>query len=108
MIGGPKCMESFEWQIHEYNRDLYILRQSGCTDYEKQFIYLLFGGECALLLDTGSRNGNLVPTLQRVVKNWLQRTKRERSLRSSRTLIPIPITSPETRTSRQCTTPSFP
>jgi hydroxyacylglutathione hydrolase len=77
MTGGPKCMESPEWQIHEYNRDLYILRQSGCTDYEKPFIYLLFGNERALLLDTGSRNGNLVPTLQHVVKNWLQRTNQE-------------------------------
>jgi hydroxyacylglutathione hydrolase len=77
MTGGPKCMESPEWQIHEYNRDLYILRQSGCTDYEKPFIYLLFGDDRALLLDTGSRNGDLVPTLQRVAKNWLQRTKRE-------------------------------
>jgi hydroxyacylglutathione hydrolase len=77
MTGGPKCMETPEWQVHEYNRDLYILRQSGCTDYEKPFIYLLFGDDRALLLDTGSRNGDLVPTLQRVVKNWLQRTKRE-------------------------------
>ena len=77
MTGGPKCMESPEWQVHEYNRDLYILRQSGCTDYEKPFIYLFFGDERALLLDTGSRNGNLAPTLQRTVKNWLQRTKRE-------------------------------
>ncbi len=77
ITGGPKCMENQEWQVHEYNRDLYILRQSGCTDYEKPFLYLLFGEERALLLDTGSRNGNLVPTLQRGVKNWLQRTKRE-------------------------------
>jgi hydroxyacylglutathione hydrolase len=78
MTGGPKCMESPEWQIHEYNRDLYILRQSGCTDYEKPFIYLFFGDDRALLLDTGSRNGDLVPTLQRVIKNWLQRTKLQR------------------------------
>jgi glyoxylase-like metal-dependent hydrolase (beta-lactamase superfamily II) len=77
MTGGPKCMESPEWEVHEYNRDLYILRQSGCTDYEKPFLYLLLGGDRALLLDTGSRNGNLVPTLERVVKNWLQRTGRE-------------------------------
>ncbi len=77
MTGGPKCMENPEWQIHEYNRDLYILRQSGCTDYEKPFIYLFFGEERALLWDTGSRNGNLAPTLRRVVKNWLLRTKRE-------------------------------
>jgi hydroxyacylglutathione hydrolase len=77
MTGGPKCMESPEWQVHEYNRDFCILRQSGCTDYEKPFLYLLFGEDRALLLDTGSRNGDVVPTLQRVVKNWLQRTKRE-------------------------------
>jgi hydroxyacylglutathione hydrolase len=77
MTGGPKCMENPEWQVHEYNRDLYILRQSGCTDYEKPFLFILFGEERALLLDTGSRNGNLVPTLQRVVKNWLLRTKRD-------------------------------
>jgi hydroxyacylglutathione hydrolase len=77
MTGGPKCMEIPEWQVHEYNRDLYIFRQSGCTDYEKPFLYLLFGDDRALLLDTGSRNGNLVPTLLRVVKNWLQRTQRE-------------------------------
>jgi len=30
------------------------LRQSGCTDYEKPFVYLLFGkGQRALLVDTG-------------------------------------------------------
>src|ERR1700692_755163 len=77
MTGGPKCMENPEWEVHEYNRDLYILRQSGCTDYEKPFLYLFFGGDRALLLDTGSRNATLVPTLQRVVKNWLERTSRE-------------------------------
>jgi hydroxyacylglutathione hydrolase len=77
MTGGPKCMENPEWQVHEYNRDLYLLRQSGCTDYEKPIIFLLFGDERALLLDTGSRNGNVAPTLQRVVKNWLLRTKRD-------------------------------
>jgi len=70
-------MEVPEWQVHEYNPDLYILRQSGCTDYEKPFVYLLFGKQSALLYDTGSRDGNLAPTLQRVVKNWLQRNKRD-------------------------------
>jgi hydroxyacylglutathione hydrolase len=74
--GGPKCMEAQEWQIHEYNENFYILRQSGCTDYEKPFVYLIFGKERALLLDTGSRNGNLAPTLQRVVHNWLLRNQR--------------------------------
>jgi len=75
--GGPKCMEVPEWQIHEYNPNLYILRQSGCTDYEKPFVYLLFGKQSALLYDTGSRDGNLAPTLRRVIKNWLRRNKRD-------------------------------
>ncbi|HEY1986408.1 MAG TPA: MBL fold metallo-hydrolase [Terracidiphilus sp.] len=76
--GGPKCMEIPEWQVHEYNPNLYILRQSGCTDAEMPFLYLFFGKERGLLWDTGSRNGNLAPTLQRVVHDWLERNHRER------------------------------
>jgi hydroxyacylglutathione hydrolase len=74
--GGPKCMEMPEWQVHEYNPDLFILRQSGCTDFEKPFLYLLFGKERALLLDTGSRNGNLTPALQHTIRQWLLRNNR--------------------------------
>jgi hydroxyacylglutathione hydrolase len=77
MTGGPKCMEIPEWQVHEYNPDLYILRQSGCTDAEMPFLYLFFGKERGLLWDTGSRNGNLAPTFQRVVHNWLERNHRD-------------------------------
>jgi hydroxyacylglutathione hydrolase len=73
---GPKCMEVPEWQVQEYNENLYLLRQSGCTDYEKPFIFLFFGKDRAMLLDTGSRRGNLAPELHRVVKNWLLREKR--------------------------------
>src|SRR6202166_2186041 len=73
---GPKCMEIPEWQVHEYNPNLYILRQSPCTDFEKPFIFLFFGKNKALLMDTGSRNGNLAPTLRRTVKNWLTRNGR--------------------------------
>ena len=45
--GGPHCGELPEWQIHEYNPDLYFLRQSGCTDFEKPFVFLLFGDDRA-------------------------------------------------------------
>jgi hydroxyacylglutathione hydrolase len=75
--GGPKCMEMPEWHIHEYNPNLYILRQSGCTDYEKPFVFLIFGKQSALLLDTGSHHGNLAPTLLQTVKKWLERNQRE-------------------------------
>jgi len=76
MTGGPKCMEIPEWQVHEYNPDLYILRQSGCTDAEMPFLYLFFGKDRGLLWDTGSRNGNLAPTFQHVVHLWLVRNHR--------------------------------
>ncbi len=74
--GGPKCMEVPEWQIHEYNPDLYILRESGCTDFEKPFLFLFFGKRKALLLDTGSGKPNLGPTLDRTIHNWLTRNNR--------------------------------
>lgn len=74
--GGPKCMEMPEWQVHEYNPNLFILRQSGCTDYEMPFLYLFFGKDKGMLWDTGSRNGDLVPTLQHVVHDWLERNNR--------------------------------
>lgn len=78
MTGGPKCMEMPEWQVHEYNPRLFILRQSGCTDFEKPFLYLFIGQDKAMLLDTGSRNGNLAPTLQRVMHEWLRRNSKDR------------------------------
>lgn len=74
--GGPKCMENPKWQVHEYNPTLFILRQSGCTDFEKPFVYLIFGRDAALLLDTGSRNGDLAPTLQWTIHQWLKRNAR--------------------------------
>ena len=70
--GGPRCMEMQEYHIHAYNPDFYILRQSGCTDYEKPFIYLLFGKDKALLWDTGSRNARTRETVDRVIERWLQ------------------------------------
>ena len=73
---GSKCMEIPEWQVHEYNSNFFILRQSPCTDYEKPFVFLFFGKDKALLADTGSRNGNIVPAIQLTVKNWLARNGR--------------------------------
>lgn len=72
----PKCMEIPEWQVHEYNPNFFILRQSPCTDYEKPFVFLFFGKDKAMLVDTGSRNGDLTPTLQLTIKNWLRRNDR--------------------------------
>jgi glyoxylase-like metal-dependent hydrolase (beta-lactamase superfamily II) len=77
ITGGPKCVEVPDWQVHEYNEDLYILRESGCTHYEKPFLYLLFGTERALLVDTGSGKAETARAVHGVIAQWLTRNKRE-------------------------------
>ncbi len=77
ITGGPKCMESTEFQIHEYNPDFYILRQSGCSHYEKPFLYLLFGAEEALLIDTGAGKPDVARVVLDVVAKWSERNGRE-------------------------------
>src|SRR5262245_31474056 len=47
------CDKAPAFRIHEYNSTFFILRQSGCTNFEKPFLYLLFGTKEALLVDTG-------------------------------------------------------
>jgi glyoxylase-like metal-dependent hydrolase (beta-lactamase superfamily II) len=76
ITGGPKCMEIPDWQVHEYNADLYILRESGCTHYEKPFLYLLFGKERAMLLDTGAGAAQTGREVSEVVAKWLKRNQR--------------------------------
>src|SRR3982751_2805296 len=79
VLSGPKCMEVSDWQVHEYNPDLYIIRQSGCLDYEKPFLYLIFGKERGLLLDTGSRNFPAAAMVENVVGKWLTRNHRKQN-----------------------------
>jgi len=77
ITGGPKCMEVPEFQVHEYNPDFYILRESGCIHYEKPFLYLIFGKDKALLVDTGAGTTEIAHVLDGVIKKWLQRNGRE-------------------------------
>ena len=41
-------------QVHEYEAQTYILRQSFCSDFEAPLLYLLIGDEEALLIDSGA------------------------------------------------------
>src|SRR4029077_6288987 len=41
-------------QVHQYEPQTFILRQSPCADFEANFIYLLLGSDKALLIDTGA------------------------------------------------------
>src|SRR5260370_31496151 len=54
ITGGPDCAEVPAWQVHAYNTDFYIIRESGCTNYEKPFLYLIFAKDQALPQHTGA------------------------------------------------------
>jgi len=78
-VSGPDCTGTPAFQIHEYNPDLIILRESGCSNYEKPFLYLLFGREKVLLLDTGAGKTDVVRVVQEQIDQWSRRNGRERT-----------------------------
>lgn len=85
--GGPECASFHEdFQVHKYNDNFYILRESGCVHTEKPFLYLLFGKDRAILFDTGAgkdtdpatgRVPNVVGAVDNVIKQWLKKNNRQ-------------------------------
>jgi len=71
ITGGPNCIEVPDWQVHQYNEDFFILRESGCTNYEKPFLYLLFGNERVLLEDTGAGKSDAARVVGELIAKWL-------------------------------------
>lgn len=62
-------------QVHRYDGHTIIMRQSKSVNYEAPFIYLLFGNDRALLLDTGATaDTELFPlraTVDELITGWL-------------------------------------
>ena len=54
--GASACQRSPQppLQVHHYNAQTFILRESLCATYEGPFLYLLLGSQRALLIDTGA------------------------------------------------------
>jgi glyoxylase-like metal-dependent hydrolase (beta-lactamase superfamily II) len=75
-VSGPTCPAKPEFVVHAYNDDLLLLRESGCSNYEKPFLFLLFGKERALLLDTGAGETDVVEVVDRVMAEWSHRRGR--------------------------------
>ncbi len=69
-------------QVHHYDEHTVILRQSKTVHYEAPFLFLLFGNDRALLLDTGAtadpRTFPLRSTVDALVDAWLSDHPRER------------------------------
>ncbi|MEM7229592.1 MAG: MBL fold metallo-hydrolase [Planctomycetota bacterium] len=70
-INGGSCASEPSIQIHAYNDDFYILRQSLCTNFEGPFMYLLFGDDKVLLQDTGAGGVAIANTVYGIIDDWL-------------------------------------
>lgn len=63
-------------QVQALDDDTFVIRQSVKTNFEAPFVYLLFGRDKALLIDTGAEDGNIRQTVDRLISDWLVRKKR--------------------------------
>jgi hydroxyacylglutathione hydrolase len=72
-VTGRSCPETPAFRTHEYNEDFFILRQSGCTNFEKPFLYLLFGARSALLVDTGAQTADVAGAVRQLIERWSAR-----------------------------------
>lgn len=69
--GAPNCATEPKIQVHQYDEDTFILRQSLCTNFEGPFIYLLFGADKVLMEDTGASNVPMYVTVKAIIDAWL-------------------------------------
>src|SRR5262249_1626621 len=78
--GSPNCATNTDppLQVHAFDDDTYVWRQTRWANFEAPFLSLLFGTARALLLDTGAepRPGQQLPirdTVQGIISQWLAR-----------------------------------
>jgi len=68
--GSEDCIKNPQppIQVHRYNAQTFILRQSLCVTYEAPFVYLLIGKTKALLIDTGAvADAKTMPVAETVI-----------------------------------------
>ncbi|MEP6491260.1 MAG: MBL fold metallo-hydrolase [bacterium] len=73
--GGKSCAGP-QFRVQPYNDDFFVLRQAACTNYEKPFLYLIFGRDRALLFDTGAGGVDVATPIDTLMRAWLAREKR--------------------------------
>jgi glyoxylase-like metal-dependent hydrolase (beta-lactamase superfamily II) len=59
-----------ETQVQRIDADTFVIRQSVLTNFEAPFLYLLFGKDRALLIDTGAGGLKVRPTIDRLIAEW--------------------------------------
>lgn len=71
-IHGSDCSTEPEFQVHAYNEDLYIIRQGKCATFEAPFLYLIFGEDTVMLMDTGAvQQTGIYSAVKSVIDDWL-------------------------------------
>ena len=68
-IDGVTASEP-ETQVQRIDADTFVIRQSVKTNFEAPFLYLLFGKDRALLIDSGAGGLRIRPTIDRIVDEW--------------------------------------
>jgi glyoxylase-like metal-dependent hydrolase (beta-lactamase superfamily II) len=58
-------------QVQSLGPDTFVIRQSVRTNFEAPFLYLLFGRDRALLLDTGAGGLEIRPTIDSLISRWM-------------------------------------
>lgn len=77
--GSENCEENTDppIQIVKYNANTWILRQNKCTNYEAPFMFLFFGENKALLMDTGATEDEdifpLYETVKQLISDWSEK-----------------------------------
>ena len=68
-IDGTTAQEP-EMQVQAIDADTFVIRQSVRTNFEAPFLYLLFGKDRALLIDSGAGGLDIRPTVDRLIDEW--------------------------------------
>ncbi len=71
-IDGTAAAEP-ETQVQTIDADTLVIRQSVKTNFEAPFLYLLFGKDRVLLLDSGAGGLKIRPTVDRLIAAWRAR-----------------------------------
>ena len=68
-IDGTTAREP-ETQVQAIDADTFVIRQSVKTNFEAPFLYLIFGSDRALMIDTGAGGLKIRPTIDRMIAEW--------------------------------------
>ena len=68
-INGTTAIEP-ETQVQAIDGDTFVVRQSVRTNFEAPFLYLLFGRNRALLIDSGAGGLKVRPVIDRLILDW--------------------------------------